>query len=161
MELFREDENNSCLLQLYRVRWTVRFYFLSYLILLCLSGISFISNTKSYAVLYWEIQTRIHWYRPSLRSLRKLSEWLYYPVQNKEMFSVWFINFLFFQCSSCFSFSKAAQALQCDVMPWQSDAIAKWKPYKVKPLQSDFIFSYLHSFLFESRENSNNLVSLW
>ena len=62
------------------------------------------SNTTRAVVLYWEIQARFHWYWPSLQALCKLKKYLYFPVKNKETFSVGFINLYLFIYFLFFSF---------------------------------------------------------
>ena len=70
------------------------------------------SNTKIFVVLYWEIEARVHRYRLILRTRYKLNELLYFPVQNKETFRVWFINLSF----THFSFSFK---IYTDISMWR------------------------------------------
>ena len=132
--------NGRCGIRFHRLFFILHFFFFEFtgfLIWVCFIAHLwnyFSSNTKRHAVLYLEIQARVHWhwyhwYRGQFR----LNECLYSPVKNKQTLSVWFINlFIHFSHFSFFSFFKSytAHAMWCHPLEKRSHC-------KVKPLQGE------------------------
>ena len=80
-----------------------------------------------------------------------------YKLRKRVLFDLltcFYSLFLFFFFSS--TFLQDAQTLQCDVMLWQSESIAKSSHCEVTSF-----FRIFNFFLFVFRKNLNNLVSLW